>query len=150
MRAEIPAEHWFTLDGELAGTGVRIVNLFPMGVIDTPTNRAAMPDADREDWIAPEALAEAGFPTDRLTQDQSARWRAALAARPSEIGYSEFRDRHPLVPEQVPEAWLGTRGVHLAPSQPEVMLAMNLSVLTRKLPNTAAEAFKSMKLSTRT
>jgi len=81
---------------------------------------------DRDEGLTspPEALAEAGFPTDSLTRDQSARWRAALAARPSEIGYSEFRDRHPLVPEQVPESWLGTRGVHLAPSQPEVMLAM--------------------------
>lgn len=81
---------------------------------------------DRDEGLTspPEALAEAGFPTDWLTPEQAAHWRAALRARPSEVGYSEFRDRHPLVAGQVPEAWLGTRGVHLAPSRPEVMLAM--------------------------
>ena len=74
----------------------------------------------------PGALAEAGFPTDRLTPAEVARWRDSLARReaPGEISYSDFRVRHPLVPAQVPPAWRAVRGVHLAPSQPEVMRAM--------------------------
>jgi ribokinase len=85
-------------------------------------------DGRREEGLAspPEALAEAGFPTDRLSPAQVAAWRARLACRDTrgEINYSQFRDLHPLRPEQVPAAWLDTRGVHLAPSQPEVMLGM--------------------------
>jgi ribokinase len=74
----------------------------------------------------PSYLAEAGFPTDRLSPAQVAAWRGHLARRDArgEINYSQFRDLHPLRPEQVPAGWLGARGVHLAPSQPEVMLAM--------------------------
>ena len=82
----------------------------------------------REEGLAspPEALAEAGFPTDRLSPEQVAAWRAQLARRdvPGEINYSRFRDSHPLRPAQVPADWLDARGVHLAPSQPEVMLGM--------------------------
>lgn len=40
---------------ELAGQ-VR-VNAVAPGTIDTPANRAAMPDADRSRWVSPEALA---------------------------------------------------------------------------------------------
>jgi ribokinase len=74
----------------------------------------------------PEALAEAGFPTDRLTPADIVRWRGLLAQRvaPDEISYSEFRDLHPLTPAQVPATWLRAKGVHLAPSQPQVMIAM--------------------------
>ncbi|MBO6720085.1 MAG: hypothetical protein JJ913_19230 [Rhizobiaceae bacterium] len=74
----------------------------------------------------PEALAEAGLPTDKLTANEVARWRTMLMARhvPNEISYSSFRDRHPLKPAQVPEVWRNAKGVHLAPSQPDVMLAM--------------------------
>lgn len=83
---------------------------------------------DRDEGLTspPEALAEAGFPSEQLTPQQVAIWRARLADRraPGEIGHSEFRDLHPLSADQVPEAWLGVRGVHLAPSQPDVMLAM--------------------------
>ncbi|MEM8956338.1 MAG: carbohydrate kinase family protein [Pseudomonadota bacterium] len=83
---------------------------------------------DRDEGLTspPGALAEAGFPSDQLAPEQIALWRARLAERqaPDEIGYSEFRDLHPLSPDQVPEAWLGVKGVHLAPSQPVVMLAM--------------------------
>lgn len=72
------------------------------------------------------ALAEAGLPTDRLSPAQVADWAARLARRsvPGEMGYSDFRTAHPLTPAQVPEAFLRARGVHLAPSQPEVMRAM--------------------------
>nr|WP_239025454.1 carbohydrate kinase family protein [Roseibacterium persicicum] len=85
-------------------------------------------DGHRDEGLSspPDALAEAGFPTDRLTAAQIARWRDLLARReaPGEISYSDFRVRHPLTPSQVPEAWRHARGVHLAPSQPGVMLAM--------------------------
>lgn len=82
---------------------------------------------DRDEGLTspPGALTEAGFPSDRMTPDEVARWRALLARRPKvDDGYSEFRDRHPISPDQIPEAWLRSRGVHLAPSQPEVMIAM--------------------------
>jgi ribokinase len=82
----------------------------------------------RDEGLAspPGALGEAGFPTDRLRPEEVAAWRAHLGKRrvPGEVSYSEFRVHHPLRADQVPDAWLGTRGVHLAPSQPEVMLAM--------------------------
>lgn len=72
------------------------------------------------------ALAEAGFPTDRLTPTEAVEWRSVLQARdvPGEIGYSEFRQHHPLRASQVPPGWLGARGVHLAPSASEVVLDM--------------------------
>ncbi len=38
---------------------LNVLALVPMGVIDTPKNRAAMPDADFSRWITPEALFEA-------------------------------------------------------------------------------------------
>ena len=82
----------------------------------------------RDEGLAspPEALAEAGFPTDQLSKEEVRHWRHHLAARiaPDEINYSSFRDRHPLSPAQVPGDWRNTKGVHLAPSQPDVMLTM--------------------------
>ncbi|QBF32056.1 carbohydrate kinase family protein [Thalassococcus sp. S3] len=85
-------------------------------------------DADgqrQEGLTAPAAaLAETGLPTDRLTPARVARWRAALAARPTETGYSEFRQLHPLRAAQIPKAWRDARGVHLAPSGPDVMRDM--------------------------
>lgn len=74
----------------------------------------------------PEALAEAGFPTDRLTPAQIAAFRAVLQGRDttSELSYSQFRLTRPLRPEQVPAHFLQARGVHLAPSTPEVMSEM--------------------------
>lgn len=81
---------------------------------------------DEELSSPPDALGEAGFPTDRLEPEQLDAWRAWLARRdaPDEISYSEFRNRHPLMPSQIPASWAGVKGVHLAPSQPDVMLAM--------------------------
>lgn len=74
----------------------------------------------------PEALAEAGFPTDRLAPAEIAAWRAALKARfvPGEVSYSQFRHANPLRPDQVPAGYLAARGVHLAPSRIDVVRAM--------------------------
>ncbi len=46
-----------SLRAELAGTGVRVTVLVPMGIIDSAANRADMPDADPADWLSPDALA---------------------------------------------------------------------------------------------
>ena len=83
-------------------------------------------DRDERLTSPPGALAEAGFPTDRLTPDEVAEWRRCLLARDAagEESYSEFRTRHPLLPGQVPPEWLHARGVHLAPSALDVMVAM--------------------------
>ena len=72
------------------------------------------------------ALAEAGFPTDRLTPVEVEKWRGLLQARDvtGEVGYSEFREHYPLSAAQVPSAWLCGKGVHLAPSAPSVILEM--------------------------
>lgn len=47
-----------SLRAEYSETGVRVSTLYPMGVVDTPANRKAMPDSDPSTWIAPKELAE--------------------------------------------------------------------------------------------
>ena len=85
-------------------------------------------EGQREEGLTspPDTLAEAGFRTDWLIPSEIAGWREHLARRvvPEEVSYSDFRNRHPLTPAQVPEGWHRAKGVHIAPSQPEVMLAM--------------------------
>lgn len=46
-----------SLSAELKGQGVRVNAVLP-SIIDTPANRAAMPEADHTRWVAPGALAE--------------------------------------------------------------------------------------------
>lgn len=46
-----------SMSAELRGQGVNVNCVLP-GTIDTPENRAAMPNADRSKWVAPDALAE--------------------------------------------------------------------------------------------
>jgi len=47
-----------SLDQEYADDGLRASVLYPMGVVDTPDNRDAMPEGDPETWIAPRELAD--------------------------------------------------------------------------------------------
>ena len=46
-----------SLGNEEREAGLRTTVLYPMGVVDTPANRDAMPDADRSGWIDPRELA---------------------------------------------------------------------------------------------
>jgi len=46
-----------SMSAELRGQGINVNCILP-GTIDTPDNRAAMPNADRSKWVAPEALAD--------------------------------------------------------------------------------------------
>ncbi|MFB6286243.1 MAG: SDR family oxidoreductase [Candidatus Bipolaricaulia bacterium] len=47
-----------SLEKEEQNAGLRTTVLYPMGVVDTPANRDAMPDADRSGWITPRELAD--------------------------------------------------------------------------------------------
>jgi NADP-dependent 3-hydroxy acid dehydrogenase YdfG len=44
---------------EVEAQGVGVTILYPMGTVDTPGNRASMPNADPSDWIDRQALADA-------------------------------------------------------------------------------------------
>lgn len=46
-----------SLSAELKDGGVRVNAVVP-GIIDTPQNREAMPEADHDTWVAPEAVAD--------------------------------------------------------------------------------------------
>jgi NAD(P)-dependent dehydrogenase (short-subunit alcohol dehydrogenase family) len=45
------------LSEELAGSSITVNAILP-SIIDTPTNRKDMPDADFSDWVQPDAIAE--------------------------------------------------------------------------------------------
>jgi len=45
-----------SMSAELRGKGINVNCILP-SIIDTPENRAAMPDADPAKWVSPEKLA---------------------------------------------------------------------------------------------
>lgn len=55
------AAYFRSLSAELRGTGVEAAILHPMGTIDTPPNRQAMPQADFSSWLSPAAVVEAAL-----------------------------------------------------------------------------------------
>jgi NADP-dependent 3-hydroxy acid dehydrogenase YdfG len=48
-----------SVDEEVAGTGIHVAVVYPMGSVDTPANRRDMPDADPATWIDPREIADA-------------------------------------------------------------------------------------------
>lgn len=48
-----------SVEREVRNAGVRVAIVYPLGPIDTPANRRAMPDADPTGWIDPAGIAEA-------------------------------------------------------------------------------------------
>ena len=55
------AAYFRSLSSELKGTGVSAGILHPMGTIDTPPNRQAMPNANFASWLGVEAVIEAAL-----------------------------------------------------------------------------------------
>jgi len=53
------ASYFRSLAAEVGKDGVNVALVLPAAAIDTPANRAAMPNADAANWVDPEALAEA-------------------------------------------------------------------------------------------
>ena len=47
------------VDDELGAKGIRTAVVYPMGAVDTPANRASMPDVDPSTWIDPVEIAQA-------------------------------------------------------------------------------------------
>ena len=52
------ASYLKSLGLEEQNAGLRTTVLYPMGVVDTPDNREAMPDADPSGWVTPRELAD--------------------------------------------------------------------------------------------
>lgn len=53
------ASYLKSLELEEREAGLRTTVLYPMGVVDTPANRDAMPDGDPSTWVDPRELADA-------------------------------------------------------------------------------------------
>jgi NAD(P)-dependent dehydrogenase (short-subunit alcohol dehydrogenase family) len=47
-----------SVQAEVSSKGIGVAVVYPMGSIDTPSNRKSMPDADPDKWIDPTELAE--------------------------------------------------------------------------------------------
>ena len=55
------ASYLKSLRAELASDGIRVSILYPMGAIDTPANRNAMPNFPEAKWISADELAQAAL-----------------------------------------------------------------------------------------
>jgi NAD(P)-dependent dehydrogenase (short-subunit alcohol dehydrogenase family) len=53
------AAYLHAVQAEAGEHGVSTTVVYPMGVVDTPGNRQAMPDADRSSWIDPLVIGQA-------------------------------------------------------------------------------------------
>ena len=53
------AAYVHAVQDELGGRGIRTAIVYPLGVVETPANREAMPDADRSGWIDPAEIGHA-------------------------------------------------------------------------------------------
>jgi len=70
-------------------------------------------------------LGDLGYGATRLTSIEIAALEARLRALPSDgLSYAEFRRRHPVGLDRLPASFAAARGVHLAPEQPSVQIAL--------------------------
>lgn len=53
------AAYLHAVQDEAGGSGISSAVVYPMGVVDTPANRASMPDADCSQWIDPVEIGRA-------------------------------------------------------------------------------------------
>lgn len=84
------------------------------------------PDGSRTDQLfaTADSFRAAGYGT-RLDRAQMAQWEDRLrATAPSGLSHGEFRRMHPATPAQVPDGYFQARGLHLAPDQTHVQLAL--------------------------
>jgi ribokinase len=92
------------------------------------------PDGSRMDQLfaTADAFRDAGY-GDRLDPVQMAQWEAQLrATRPTGRSHGEFRRAHPAAAAQIPDAHFQARGIHLAPDQPQVQLALARAYRARR------------------
>jgi ribokinase len=106
-------------------------------------------DGSRRDHLhGPSSLlATHGSPLDRLSPVQAAALIAVLEARADrQDGYSAFRARHPVRPEDVPAAWWGARGVHLCANAVPEMIACARAARAAGLCVTLDPGFRAAEL----
>ena len=155
-----------TLMGARAGILARIPQGWPVALIaaagiDTAGLRieaAAMPDPEwffhradgsRVDRLhASLAAADAfGLRGEHVSPLQAAAWEAHLrAGAATQAGWARFRAAHPVLPGQVPPAWWGARGVHVAPGASDAQLALAQAARGRGLIVTLDPGFTAQAL----
>ena len=71
-------------------------------------------------------MSESEFSKFHLSPEQVLKWKKSLSERSHfcELSYSTFRVQNPIEPSQIPSNWRNPKGIHIAPSQPEVMKEM--------------------------
>jgi sugar/nucleoside kinase (ribokinase family) len=94
-------------------------------------------------------LATHGLPQDRLSPVQAAALIAVLEARAGmQDGYSAFRARHPVRPEDVPSAWWQARGLHLCANAVPELIACARAARAAGLCVTLDPGFRAAELGT--